>query len=500
METILSTIQKATNLSPTEARKYVENALKFSRVLTRACPERTPYDYQTSYLDDHKNRFIVVKKCRQIGWSQVEADKGVLKAVCIPNYTKIFLSMSLDDAKEKIQYAHETYAQLQDEFGSLIPPKTHENRTEIRLRNRSRLISVFVPRGKAKADLSLDEFAHYQDPRRVYVAAMPILSRGGRISIASTPLHSQTLFNDIFEGRDGKYTGYKRVKIFWWDCPEFCNDVRLARQKVMNRKTGERYIQTEHAVDFFGTNALKMVYENMLLEDFQQEFECYETDDEAALLPWELIVACTPTGEDAIDKYETLEELKRKTRDTVLFAGYDVGRHKDLGELTIFEDRDGILFERFYQTFDRVSFNEQESFLDVVMSLPNIMKLVIDKTGMGEQMAENLHSRHHDRVMPLDFTQGSKQTMATQLKMYMQKGKVRFYPDKHRNFQMHSIKKDVTSSGKMRYIATLETDSAHKKYHHADVFWSRALGIYGHADMVALGRPNFRFITIEADF
>ena len=76
-------------------------------------------------------------------------------------------------------------------------------------RFRSRLIShpCKDPRGKHKADVFLDEFAHYGHKQRgIYVAAVPIVSRGnGQLTIGSTPLMVGDLFHEIVKEERRKY-------------------------------------------------------------------------------------------------------------------------------------------------------------------------------------------------------------------------------------------------------------------------------------------------------
>ena len=111
-------------------------------------------------------------------------------------------------------------------------------------------------------------------------------------------------------------------------------------------------------------------------------------------------------------------------------------------------------------------------------------------------MAENLERRWGLRVVPVHFSggTGNQKTLATTLKWYMEKGRVKFYPDKARNYQMHSVKKQVTQAGNVGYVVARGKADATGHKHHADVFWSRALAVWCHSDIRALGRPRVRFI------
>jgi hypothetical protein len=69
---------------------------------------------------------------------------------------------------------------------------------------RTRLISLPCrePRGKGKADVYLDEMPFMRQPRKIYTAAVPIISRGGgTLTLGSTPLGKNDPFYEIMTGR-----------------------------------------------------------------------------------------------------------------------------------------------------------------------------------------------------------------------------------------------------------------------------------------------------------
>lgn len=456
-----------------------------------------PFDYQAAFLDDHWTRWAWVRKGRQVGWSQEEAYHGLMKAISLPRYRKIFTSLNLDDCKEKIDYANDLYDRLKEVswLRNELPGKEVDRKTEIRFSNGARLISVFTPRGKAKADVSMDEFAYYQDPRKVYRAAMPILVHGGQLRIGSSPTHSQSMFSAIGRREGGKFTDFRRFEIFWWDCPIHCKDVEAARREIFDRTAGARLMATEDAVRKFGTEILLELFNNMLLEDFQQELENTESDDEKAFLSWDLIKACTPTGEDSISRYDSLEGLRSRTKDGHLWVGYDVGRRKDAAEITVFEERDAHLYERYRKTLKNTPFPIQAEELDSILHIPNVMGLAIDQTGMGEQLAEERVLKWGSKVVPVQFTNPMKGTMATNLKMLMEKSKVSFQADREAMFQMHSIKR-LHSGNNVIYEVTSEKEGGYIDHHHADIFWARALALYAYGMTQRLGPIQFGFAEI----
>lgn len=471
----------------------VEQTLKeFSQLSSfmRRFTAYPPFDYQQIYVNDYRHRFIVMAKSRQIGGSLVFAAKALLKALAFPRYRCIFVTLSLDEAKEKVEYARELYGQLSDHLK--LPRIAVDNRLELRFANGSRLQCLFTPRGRYRADLILDEFAYNQKAREIYRAAMPILSLGGQITVASSVTSSASFFHEIWSGRGGKFGAFTRYRIYWWDSPLHCRDVEAARYEAPSLPTEER-------VERYGTDGLREVFDSMLLEDFQREFELRVEDDQLAFLPWELIMACTPTGEGGVTRYESPEELLDAAGERPVYLGYDVGRHVDKGELAAFvdegDDAGGLLVERYFQTFAGVPFAEQRAAIERLLQNPRAV-VAVDRTGLGEQLAEELLAEWGEyRVVPVHFgAGGTPNVLATGLKVAMERGQVRFVHDRNRSLEMFSVKRESTEAGRVRYVVDSRSGGEHR--HHADVFWARALAIYAWSKFGRFERPRISCIEV----
>lgn len=459
-----------------------------------AYPEMAPFDYQARWLDDFTTRWLLLESSRQVGKSQTSAYKGVVKGVATPGYRKIFTSYTLEDCREKIEYANDLYDHMLDQpsLRKWLPEKIVARKLEIKFSNGSRLISVFVPRGKSKADVDMDEFPHYPNPRKVYRAATPIMVHGGQLVVMGTTAHSRTMFARMMRREGGQFRKFVRARIYWWDCPIHCRDVARARREAPRMDTASR-------VRKFGTPALQDLFDNMFLEDFQREFELLESDDELAFLSWELILACTPTGEDEsgrcieVDHAELIADLRRRTT-RPLFAGYDVGRKKDRSELSVMElVSGGILEERFALRLDKTPFDVQEQTLRELMSIQRVVRLEIDETGIGMMLAENLHKSFGQRVEGVSFTGGAggtKAVLASNMRMLMEQNRVRFQADMEKNFQMHSVKKGVTAAGNLVLKVQHGGEDEDDADAHADVFWARALACHAFNNDEALGPPR----------
>jgi phage FluMu gp28-like protein len=487
---LLTEIQRTALVSNYEAAQIAEKLSRFSNHIAYFAPQFAPFDFQRDFIDDYASRWCIYRKPRQIGASMIQAHKALGKSLAVPRQFSLFISLMKDDAQEKIAYAKELYDALAETVP--VPAIVNASKTELQFSNDARLKAVYIPRGKSRADIYIDEFAHVSQPRKLYRAALPIMSLGGQLAIMSSVLHSGTMFQQIWEQEGGKFQHYKRHTIHWWDCPIHCNNVPLARIEAAQMATPDRIKQ-------FGTEILLEIYDNMLEEDFRMEYEMVPLDDDSALLPWGLILRCSPTGEDAIKAFDDLESVMRyANRDASdprpVVAGYDVGRRRDTGEFHLgVAENEHHLFERYKRSFDNEPFQVQQDFLEQYLRWPNA-KLTIDETGLGMQMAEYLQDKFgEDKVIKMSFTNESKRVMATTLKRYMLQDRIRFQADKDANFQMHSIKRDVTKHGTVTYIVE-QPETADSKRHHGDKFWGRAMMVHTHVMDITGGIGEIRFI------
>ena len=445
--------------------------------------------FQLKHLNN-LSMLAIELKSRQIGWSWLAAAGSVAKSHLNDRNTCVFLSINQEEASEKIRYAKYIHEALDKEVQRKI---IIDNRFEIEFDNGSRIIShpCRPLRGKAKVDLYLDEFAHYPTDREIYQSALPVISRGGSIRIGSSPLGARGRFWEIYTESMQKYPGYVRNSIPWWSITTFCNNIPEARKKAPFLSTAERVYK-------YGTERIITIFENSVLDDFQQEYECYWLDESISWIDWELIKRNQTLAQqqklwyrmaEGVDQgYEIIQAMLKAIYyghvESVLLAGVDVGRRKDKSEIVILGKSNlNQLPFRANISLDRVEFDQQEQFLDYLLENLPIASMKIDETGIGMQLAENLLRKHGAKVSPATFTNASKQLWAVEAKLRCQRGEVPLPLERDLTYQIHSIKKIVSDSSN-----TVQIDNDRKEGHHADKFWAWALAIYaGNEDFDSFG-------------
>ena len=188
--------------------------------------------YQLAFLQN-RSRFRWVTKSRQVGFSFLFALEALARSHLRDNYTGIFVSYNLEDAKAKIVTARQLYEELPLAFQKRL---ISDSKTELAFASNgpqqrvSRIISnpCKAPRGRT-GDTYLDEIAHYTFDREVYKGSTAVILRShGQLTGASTPLGRRGIFWEIAKQELRPYPHHSRQNVPWWLCRFFCTHVKLA--------------------------------------------------------------------------------------------------------------------------------------------------------------------------------------------------------------------------------------------------------------------------------
>jgi phage FluMu gp28-like protein len=259
---------------------------------------------------------------------------------------------------------------------------------------------------------------------------------------------------------------------------------------------------TEERVRLFGTERLVTIFENMALEDFQQEYECAWVDESVAWITWDEIKRNQVLAQagrlwyrqaDTVDTaLEILGEVAMACRDgrieSALFGGMDVGRKRNLTEMIfVGKGSNNQLPYRLGISLANVEFDDQKAVASKALETLPVAKLLIDQNGLGMQLAEDLSRRFPMKAEGVDFTNPNKELWAVKLKVRFQRGEVPIPMERELNYQIHSIKKKISAAKN----AIFDTEANEK--HHADKSWALALAIWaagGRVDEVVLPMPS----------
>ena len=430
-------------------------------------------NFQIAHLEDD-SIFRCETKGRQIAWSFTIAAEAVADGL-LTGYGTVFVSINLNEAKEKIRYAQNVIQALPP---GMRPKLITNNRTEIEFDNGARLISLpsTAPRGKAQMNVYLDEFAHVPDDKIIYTAALPMMTKGSRrLRMGSSPMGASGMFWEVYAEELRRYPGYRRKMTPWWEVQAFCYDALAAYLKAPTMPTPQR-------VMMFGNERIKMIYQNMPVDDFKQEYECAFVDETSAWISWEIIRRNQQQDlryyhiKSVDDTDKLIEDVKRGIKygnvEASLVGGLDIGRTRNLTEfIGLGKSTSGQLPLRIMVSLGNVEYdNQEECFRRIITELP-FTNVLIDRNGIGMHLAENLVQATR-KAEGVNFTNATKELWAVEAKVWAERGDVPIPADRDLAYQIHSIKKKVTAAKNNVF----DTDANEK--HHADKFWAWALAIW----------------------
>lgn len=343
-----------------------------------------------------------------------------------PNYSALYLSLNQRDAEEKIRYARLLYHSLPKEKRKVR--LVRDSLQEIAFSNGSRLLSLPCSaglRGKS-GHLFLDEFAHFREDEEIFIAALPLASRGYEVHIASTPLGKRGLFYEIYTNEE-KYSQYRRFRIPWWHCPVFVTDLQRAMEEAEKFTTEER-------VERFGTPALKEIFYTFpTIEGFQQEYECSFISDEGAFFPYDTILKAVS---------DELPLVPAGAKTGYFYLGVDIGRTRDATAIAlVFQPFSGFSHLVNLEILYKLPFNEAFQRVDNLIKLYRPLKVYIDRTGMGMPLAEELERRWGKVVEGVYFGTQNKEAMMTNLRSLMERGDLRIPRHSELILQLHGIER-----------------------------------------------------------
>lgn len=437
--------------------------------------------YQINFLND-LSAFRLVNKARQIGFSTVIAAEGLHAAATRPRYTANYISVTQDEAKDKINIAKNLYHSIPDDLKKLGLKPEIWNDAEDTLGfhgppNTSLLISKPASSGirGGKKDIYFDEAAHIAKFKQLYQAGLPAIIRGaGRITVVSTPMDESGLFYDIATD-EKNYPEYTRHVVPWWE-----SSTMVKPGYELEALAEAPTLGTPDRVHRYGSEKLLAVYRSSGAESgdfmaFQTEFECQFVDELAAFYPWELITDAASDSEvffgDRIPDNWVPEGQ--------LFIGVDLAKERDQSVFLVVEaveaPEDKMVHHhvRFiHATQD--NYSDQEDYLRRLIRRLKPSRVSIDKTGVGNVLFERLN--HEANTEGVVFTAAKKEGWATKFKGELQLGTIHYPRHPELMKQIHSIRRVKTEGGLYKFSGKKD-----------DYFWALMLALYGE------GRQPVRF-------
>lgn len=176
------------------------------------------HSYQMTLLTDRSPRRIVLK-ARQVGMSTAVAIEAAHLALHQPRSLVLMVSRSQDQAVYLLGLVYRV-------LDGLAEPVDYAKRNELEavLAHNGAVLKSLpanpgTGRGLAADHVYLDEFAHAAYDDEIYQAVSPTVSRGGRLTVISTPRGQGNAFYRAWHGELGG--DWSRHSVHWRDCPDY---------------------------------------------------------------------------------------------------------------------------------------------------------------------------------------------------------------------------------------------------------------------------------------
>lgn len=290
------------------------------------------------------------------------------------------------------------------------------------------------------ANVFLDEFAFHQHDREIWRAMFPIITRGWKLRVVSTPNGTGNKFYEIMTAQDSTWSRHV-VDIYQAVADGLPVNVEELRA-AMNDPDG-----------------------------WAQEFELRWVDEGSAWLSWEAINGCEHPDAGRPELYQG----------GPCYVGVDIAARRDLFVIWVLErTADGVLWTRELYEARRITFAEQQEQLDRVMRGYQVVACYMDQTGMGEMPVEWTRRRWGERVVGVWFTQQAKLDLAQAGRRAFEDRLIRIPAGNLAlRADLRSLRRATTPTGGVRFDVAGGTDS------HADRTWACFLACYAAAQDTA---------------
>lgn len=422
--------------------------------------------YQQAWLRDQAN-LKIMEKSRQIGISFTDAYDSVIKAgqrqrgldVWVSSRDETQARLYLDDCRN---WARILRIAAEYEGARLLDETSRASAHVLEFATGARIFCLSCnPNALAgkRGHVKLDEFALHQDQRLLYRVAKPVTQWGGSLSLISTHRGAHTLFNQIIRAirEGGNPMGWSLHSV------PLQTAVDQGLVERINAKTGR-----EESREAFVARLRRECIDE---EHWLQEYCCIPADESAAFISLNLIEPCE--SEDCLTSPAALAAARHP-----LYAGVDVARVRDLCVIDVGELVGDVMWDRLRLELRDQSFAAIEAELFEVLRFPALVRLCIDATGLGRQLAERARQQFGWQVEPVIFTRPLKEQLAFNLRAAFENRTLRIARDDRLRADLRGLRKAVTPAGNLRF----DGESADG---HCDRTWALALRLHA----AALAQP-----------
>jgi phage FluMu gp28-like protein len=430
--------------------------------------------FQINWLRD-RAPLAMGEKSRRIGWTWTQALAAVMDRAEGDKGDYWHSSADMTASGEFIQECA-TWAEMMNAVATIssapeiIDEENGVSAFVMRFANGRKIVAgssnpkFFRSKGGAAG---LDEFAFHRDGRELFKAAhATAMFWGFPLRIWSTHNGPGSYFNGMIQqARAGKLkASMHRVTVL--DAVEqgIVERIEMRKRKLDHVPPADAKRRQEWLDEMRSTCPDE--------DTWNEEYMCVPSTDASSLLSYELMRPCEVANLQLFDVTSSF------AANATIYAGFDVGRKRDLSCLWAIEKIGDVFWTRILRTFDKVNFSAQEGAINTLLANRAVKRLAIDSTGIGLQMSERLQQRWGKyRVEAVNFSAPVKSELAMPLRRLFEDKLIRIPSEDLVREDLHSVRKIVTAANNVRLdVDRSDTDG------HADRFWSLALAYHAADD------------------
>jgi len=387
-----------------------------------------PFPYQEKLLADQSKRIV---NCwgRQCGKTTTVAVKAIHNAYTNPNTTALVASPSLRQSTIMLDRIQEL---IQNNF-ILQQGVAKKIRTEIHLHNGSLIVALPCSENLLRgytADVIICDEAAFMPEQTITQVMFPMLSAtNGSAIFLSTPWGKNHFFYKAYTNPDYSVHTAKST-----ECPLITTEF-LQEQK--------RLLPDE-------------IYRSEYLAEF--------TETATSFFPQDLIRACVdPTLEQVTDP--------QHAPTAAYYAGIDLGKLNDHSVIAVIS-HDGNLLKLIHLHEFPLStpYSHVIGYIANANKRMQFEKLLIDQTGVGEPIQEELRNQDLQNIEGITFTTQTKEALLTNLKLTMEQNRLKLPYNRCLIEQINQQQYEYTKTGHLTFT--------HPQGTHDDQLWALSLAVY----------------------
>jgi len=401
--------------------------------------------YQLRWLRDPAP-LRLAEKSRQIGWSWINAYEVVRECLYSPGLQSWYFTRDERLGKEFLEDYCRPWWRSVNAISDLcwaepefISATRDVQTSRLRFPNGAAVQVLSsnpdAARGKS-GNARIDELSSHLDQEREYSVVEPIVTWGGRLSVYSTH-NGNCLFKTLCdEAKDAnpKHWSFHRVTIL-----DAVKDGIVRKINEIRKRRGFPEMTDD---TWLAEKKAQCVSELA----WKQEYLCEPCEEAYCLFPWDLIRSCE----------QPWPAIRREPaqKSGPVYMGWDIGRHRDLTVIWVLERAENLLWTRAVEVLADCPFVQQREILTHLMNVWRPARVCIDSTTIGIELSEwAVKTWGEMTIFPVKVMNRQKEELFSGLYNALRSHFVWIPSDEEIRKDIHSIEKEVTPLGIVRYVA-----------------------------------------------